>query len=149
MKKKSKVVIVSGYFNPIHIGHVRMIREAAKLGDFLYVIVNNDKQVKLKGSVPFMKELDRMEIVSLIKGVEYSLLSIDKDLTVCESLERLKGLGDVDMIFANGGDRGKKNVPEVETCKRLGIDMAWNVGGKKIRASSELISKAFKRGWKK
>lgn len=134
---KQKVVCVSGYFNPLHVGHLRMMQEAKKLGDKLVVIVNSDEQVKLKGSVPFMSQEDRVEIIKGLACVDDVFLSIDKDKTVCESLKKV----DPD-IFANGGDRKSDNVPELEICKKQNIEMVWEVGGGKIRASSEMIKKA-------
>lgn len=135
--KKPTVVVVSGYFNPIHVGHLEMIQKAKKLGDKLVVIINNDIQVKLKGSVPFMKLEDRVKIVKALRDVDEVFISIDKDKTVCRSLSKLKP-----NIFANGGDRKSLNdVPEYPICQKLGIDMVDGLG-KKIRASSELIKKA-------
>jgi cytidyltransferase-like protein len=110
-------VAVSGYFNPIHIGHVRMLEKAKSLGDYLVVIVNNDNQVKLKGSVPFMKEAERLEIIKAIKFVDEVVLSIDKDRTVCETLSKVKP-----NIFANGGDRDNaKELPEAKVCEENNI----------------------------
>ncbi|HNX10717.1 MAG TPA: adenylyltransferase/cytidyltransferase family protein [bacterium] len=137
ISKKPLVVAVSGYFNPLHVGHLEMIARAAKLGDKLVAIVNNDTQVKLKGSVPFMSQTDRLKIVGALKGVDGVFLSIDKDKTVCKSLAKLKP-----DIFANGGDRHNINdVPEYPVCQKLGIKMVDGLG-KKIRASSILIKKA-------
>lgn len=136
-KKKPVVVAVSGYFNPLHVGHLDMITKAAKLGDKLVVIVNNDKQVKLKGSVPFMSEADRVRVIGSLKGVDEVFLSIDKDKTVCRSLTKIKP-----NIFANGGDRHSiGDVPEYPICKKFGIKMVDGLG-KKIRASSEMIARA-------
>jgi len=140
MKNKKTVVAVSGYFNPIHVGHLEMFREAKKLGDWLVVIVNSDKQVKLKGSVPFMNEDDRLKIVKAIRWVDEAFLSIDKDGSQCESLRKLKP-----DIFANGGDRNKKNIPEDAVCEELNICMIDNVGGGKIRSSSSLLKKVIKK----
>lgn len=138
--KKSRsgktIVAVSGYFNPIHVGHLEMIREAKKLGEHLVAIINSDHQVKLKGSVPFMPEADRVRIMEAIKWVDEVFLSIDKDGTVCESLRVVKP-----NIFGNGGDRNKKNVPEDKVCAELGIKMVYNLG-RKIRSSSILIKEA-------
>ncbi|HZI95570.1 MAG TPA: adenylyltransferase/cytidyltransferase family protein, partial [Candidatus Paceibacterota bacterium] len=111
MKGKKQIVAVSGYFNPIHVGHLKLLEESKKLGDHLVVIVNNDSQVKLKGSVPFMPEKDRAEIISVIKWVDEVFISIDKDKSVCESLKVINP-----DIFANGGDRNKGNVPEAKVC---------------------------------
>lgn len=136
-KKNKRVVAVSGYFNPLHVGHLEMIEMASKIGDELVVIVNNDKQVKLKGSVPFMSETDRLKIISALKYVDRAFLAIDKDKTVCLSLAKLKP-----DVFANGGDRKSLNdVPEYPICQELGIEMVDGLG-EKIRASSKMIAKA-------
>jgi len=137
IKKKTGVVAVSGYFNPLHVGHLEMIEKSRKLGDKLVAIVNNDHQVKLKGSVPFMSQADRLKIVSALKYVDEVFLSIDRDATVCKSLAKVKP-----NIFANGGDRKSLNdVPEFGVCSKLGIKMVDGLG-KKIRASSKLIAEA-------
>lgn len=141
--KKSKnskeiVVAVSGYFNPLHVGHVRYLKEAKKLGTKLIVIINSDKQSKLKGSFLFMSEKERAEIVSSLRFVDGVVLSIDKDKTVCKTLELIKP-----DIFAKGGDRTLDNIPETEreVCQKFGIKIIFNVGGGKIQSSSWLISK--------
>lgn len=136
-KNKEIKVVVSGYFNPLHVGHLEMIEMSKKLGDKLIVIINNDFQVKLKGSVPFMKEEDRIKIIRALRDVDEVFLSIDKDKTVCKSLEKINP-----DIFANGGDRKNINdVPEYEVCQKLNIEMVDGLG-KKIRASSKLIENA-------
>ncbi len=136
-KKEIIVVAVSGYFNPIHVGHLDMIEQAKSLGDKLVVIINNDYQVKLKGSVPFMSLADRIRITSALRDVDEVFISIDRDKTVCKSLSKVKP-----HIFANGGDRKSiGDVPEYPICQKLGIKMVDGLG-KKIRASSELIKKA-------
>lgn len=142
-KIKPVVVAVSGYFNPLHVGHLEMIRLAKKLGDKLIVIVNNDAQVRLKGRVPFMKEKDRVEIVKALRDVDGVVLSIDKyqmangEIPVIKTLAKLKP-----DIFANGGDRHNlENVPEYPICKKLGIKIIDGLG-KKIRASSLMIAQA-------
>jgi len=129
-----KRVAISGYFNPLHVGHLDYIREAKLLGEWLIVIVNNDKQVKLKGSKPFMNEKERIEIVSQIKGVDEVVLSTDEDSTVCKTLSYLKP-----DIFANGGDRKEDNVPESGICKAMRIKEVYNIGGKKVQSSSKLL----------
>ncbi len=134
-----KTVAVSGGFDPIHIGHIRLIQEAAKLGDYLVVIINNDNWLKSKKGYSFMTEIDRREIILAIKGVKAILITNhevdDKDTSVCNALKDLKP-----EIFCNGGDRKKGNIPEYELCKKLGIKMAFNVGkGGKVRSSSELV----------
>lgn len=131
------VVAVSGYFNPIHVGHLEMIQKAKKLGDELVVIINNDTQVALKGSVPFMSLADRIKIVKALRDVDRVFVSIDKDKTVCKSLAKIKP-----DIFANGGDRHSiGDVPEYAVCQKYKIRMVDGLG-KKIRASSQLIANA-------
>jgi D-beta-D-heptose 7-phosphate kinase/D-beta-D-heptose 1-phosphate adenosyltransferase len=135
--KKPVVVAVSGYFNPLHVGHLDMIAKSKKLGDKLVVIINNDVQVKLKGSVPFMSEKDRVRVIGSLRDVDEVFLSIDHDKTVCRSLTKIKP-----NIFANGGDRHSiGDVPEYPICKKFGIKMVDGLG-RKIRASSELIARA-------
>ena len=139
-----RIAIISGYFNPIHTGHLDYIKAASKLGNKLVVIVNNDKQVSLKGSTPFMKEVERMRIVNAIKGVSKTVLSIDTDEAVTETIKSIYNEYSVDyffdsMIFANGGDRTIGNSPEEEYCKWRGIKTDYNVGGKKTQSSSELL----------
>jgi cytidyltransferase-like protein len=135
--KKPVVVAVSGYFNPLHVGHLEMIDRAKKLGNKLIAIVNNDYQVGLKGSVPFMSQADRLKIVAALRNVDKVFLSIDRDKTVCRSLAKLKP-----NIFANGGDRHSiGDVPEYPICRKLNIKMVDGLG-RKIRASSEMIARA-------
>ena len=139
-----KVVITSGYFNPLHIGHINLFREAKKLGDILVVIVNNDEQVKLKGSVPFMSESERMEIIKAIRYVDEVFLSIDKDKSVTESLKAVaqKYVGN-ELFFAKGGDRNADNIPESEKqiCQKYNIKIVNNVGGEKVQSSSWLLAR--------
>lgn len=136
IEKKPVIVAVSGYFNPIHVGHLDMIEKAKKLGDKLVAIVNSDAQVVLKGSVPFMNERDRLRIVRSLRAVDEVFLSIDKDITVRKSLAKIKP-----NIFANGGDRKSiVNVPEYPVCQKLKIKMVDGLG-KKIRASSKIIER--------
>ena len=135
--KKEKVVIVSGYFDPLHVGHLEYLRMASQLGDKLLVIVNNDEQAKLKKGESFMSEKDRMEIIYALECVDEVLISCDNDASVCKSIElaaQFKPMAD--LIFAKGGDRNFGEVPEVDVCKKLGIEMVDNLG-EKIRSSSE------------
>ena len=133
---KGKIVAVSGYFNPLHYGHIKLFEAAKNLGEYLVVIVNNDEQVKLKGSTLFIDEKERMKIISALRVVDNVILSVDKDRTVCKTLELIKP-----DIFANGGDRTKNNIPETAICKKLGCKMVFNVGGGKIQSSSWLLKK--------
>jgi len=129
-------IAVSGYFNPIHKGHIRYLKEAKALGDELIVILNNDKQVKIKKNKPFMDENERYEILSSIKYVNKVIISIDKDETVCKTLELIKP-----DYFVKGGDRTLNNIPEKKICKKLGIKILTGIGGKKIQSSSWLLNK--------
>lgn len=142
--KKHRVVAVSGGFDPIHIGHVRMFQEAKKLGDELVVILNNDHWLADKKGRPFMPATERKEIIEAIKGVDRVVLTEhvpgDPDRSVCHILRTVKP-----HVFANGGDRKPDGdpVPEVELCKELGIDLVYNVGtGGKVQSSSWLIAKS-------
>ena len=133
MSAKNKIRdAVSGYFDPIHIGHLEYLRMAKDLGDSLVVIVNNNHQCKLKKGKHFMDENDRVEIVKALRFVDEVFLSVDKDRTVCKSLEEIKP-----DIFANGGDRATSEVPETPVCKKFNIKMVDGLGDK-IRSSSSL-----------
>ncbi len=128
-------VVTSGYFNPLHKGHVRLLEEAKKLGDKLIVIVNNDNQVKLKGSKVFMNEDERCEIVRALRCVDTVVTSLDQDRTVIKTLDALRP-----HIFAKGGDSTDDNVPEKEICDTIGCKIILGVGGDKIQSSSQLKS---------
>lgn len=140
-KSNKKIIITSGYFNPIHIGHINLIREAKKLGDFLVVVVNNDEQVKIKGSVPFMPSYERIEIVKSLKYADEVMLSVDKDKTVAKSLEAIAKKYKGELYFAKGGDRNAGNIPdsEVEICSKFNIKVINGVGGEKVQSSSWLL----------
>ena len=131
-----KIVAVSGGFDPIHVGHVRMILEAATMGDVI-IIVNSDKWLMRKKGYIFMPYEERQEVLYSIKGVVDVVEAKDDDDTVCKTLERLKP-----DIFANGGDRKDGDVPEYEVCKGLGIAMEFGIGGNdKPQSSSWLVDK--------
>ena len=125
-------VVTSGYFDPLHVGHLECLEMAKELGDRLIVIVNSDLQAKLKKGESFMKEEDRMRIVSALKCVDHVFLSIDKDKSQCESLRHINP-----DIFAKGGDRMSDEIPESKVCKELNIDIVDGLG-EKIRSSSDL-----------
>ena len=120
---KQTAIIVSGYFNPIHKGHLDYLNNAKNLADELFVIVNNDYQRKLKGSKEFMLENERILIISELRIVDSVILSIDQDRSVCATLEKIsKEYSDkYDLFFANGGDQDTKSSPETPLCKKLGI----------------------------
>ncbi len=128
-------VAASGYFNPLHKGHVEYLQKAKSLGDYLIVIINNDKQRALKNSKEFMDEQERMFIVSALKCVDEVFLSIDQDTSVCESLAAIQP-----NIFAKGGDRFSSEIPESKICKQLGISIVDGLG-EKVQSSSWLLNK--------
>jgi len=147
-KSNQKVIITSGYFNPLHIGHINLIREAKELGDFLVVIVNNDAQVKIKGSVPFMPEQERIEIIKALRYADEVVLSVDKDGSVIESLKIVaKKFPKAKLFFAKGGDRNSGNIPESEKkiCEEFKIIVVNNIGGDKVQSSSWLLSKVHEK----
>lgn len=134
--------MVSGGFDPVHIGHVRLFEEAKRLGDELVVVLNNDNWLRFKKGFAFMPALDRKEIIESFRFVDRVVITTHEentnDISVCRELELIRP-----DIFANGGDRKQDNIPEYRLCKRLGIEMVFNVGsGGKIRSSSELVKKA-------
>lgn len=139
---KKKAVIISGYFNPIHKGHLEYINNAKSVADFLFVIVNNDLQRALKGSKEFQDENERVLIVSNIKAVDKAILSIDQDRTVCKTLEKIKTDygNDFALAFANGGDQNNDSIPEKPICEKLGIELIDGLGDK-IQSSSWLLKK--------
>ncbi len=139
---KPKIIIVSGYFNPIHKGHLEYFIHAKSKGDLLYVIVNSDHQRALKGSKEFQKEDERLFIVQHIKEVDQAFLSIDQDRTVCKTLEMLHSQfgGSYQLAFANGGDQNNNSIPEVPICQALGIELIDGLG-EKIQSSSWLLNK--------
>lgn len=132
----SKKVVVSGGFDPIHVGHLRMFQEAAKLGS-LTVVINTDEWLIRKKNYVFMPWSERAEIISEFACVDNVVPAKDGDRTVCETLRELRP-----DIFANGGDRGSTNTPESKVCEELGIEMVYNVGGGKVRSSSHLVNDA-------
>jgi cytidyltransferase-like protein len=139
---KKKAVIVSGYFNPIHKGHLEYLNKAKLLADELFVIVNNDHQRALKGSKEFQLEEERMLIVSNLKAVNKTILSIDTDRTVCATIEEIvKDFGETyDLAFANGGDQNNDTIPERPICEKMGIALLDGLGDK-IQSSSWLLKK--------
>tara|TARA_B100001057_G_C22702649_1_gene892412 strand:+ start:286 stop:711 length:426 start_codon:yes stop_codon:yes gene_type:complete len=137
---KKKAIIVSGYFNPIHKGHLEYFTNAKKLSEELFVIVNSDFQRELKGSKAFQDEEERMIIVNSIKGVDKAILSIDKDRTVCKTIEKIANefSKEYELSFANGGDQNNDTIPEKPICKELGVTLVDGLGDK-IQSSSWLL----------
>lgn len=141
-KKKKKVVMVSGGFDPVHIGHVRLFQEAKKLGDELVILLNNDNWLKLKKGYAFMPEHERKEIIEAFEAVDRVILSSHKkntkDISVCEDIKLIRP-----HLFVKGGDRTYDNIPEVPLCEEIGCQMVFNVGmGGKVQSSSELVKKS-------
>ena len=135
-----KAIIVSGYFNPLHKGHLEYLNQAKAIADKLFVIVNNDNQRALKGSKEFQDEKERLIIISNIKAVDEAVLSIDQDRTVCETIRYIsKEFGqDYELAFANGGDQNNESIPEAPVCKELGVALIDGLG-EKIQSSSWLL----------
>ena len=138
-----KIIVVSGGFDPIHVGHLRMMKEAANHGK-LTVIINSDDWLKQKKGYVFMPFEERAEIISELTCVDKVVMAKDDDRTVCESLRELQP-----DIFANGGDRGANTTPESRLCKELGIELMYDVGGGKVRSSSKLVKEITEKKRKK
>jgi cytidyltransferase-like protein len=142
--RKKIVVAVSGGFDPVHAGHLQLLEEAEKLGDELVVILNNDNWLKKKKGFVFMSQQERRKIIGALKWVDKVVItghcSNPEDMSVNKELERIKP-----DIFANGGDRIKKNVPEKEICKKINCRMVFNIGRDgKMQSSSWLLTKFLK-----
>ncbi len=134
--------MVSGGFDPVHVGHLRMFKAAKALGDKLVVVINNDNWIKLKKGKAFMPDEERREIIEAFECVDYAVLTKHEegtdDMSVCDSLREVRP-----DIFANGGDRFSDNIPEKKVCEELGIEMVFNIGGEKVASSSDMV-KAYK-----
>ena len=141
---KNKIVIVSGYFNPLHKGHIEYFHNAKKLGDNLFIIVNNDFQRKLKGSKSFMYENERLLIIKELKVVDYSYLSVDKSRDVSITIKKIyKDLNNKYILsFGNGGDQNNETIPEVKVCDDLNIKLIDGLG-EKVQSSSWLLNKKY------
>ena len=139
---KQKAIIVSGYFNPIHKGHLEYFNNAKAMADKLFVIVNNDYQRELKGSKEFQDENERMIIVSNIKAVDKAILSIDTDRTVCATIKMIaEQFGEeFELGFANGGDQNNDTIPERSVCAQMNVALIDGLGDK-IQSSSWLLKK--------
>ena len=140
-----KIIVLSGGFDPVHVGHMRMFEDAKKYGAKVIVGVNSDKWLIRKKGAPFMSHDERTEI---LKGVKYIDLVVgfnDEDDSACELIKDVQSMypgKDVKIFFGNGGDRTNKTTPEINYCKSNNIEMLWGVGGGKIQSSSELIAKS-------
>ncbi|MCX7778924.1 MAG: adenylyltransferase/cytidyltransferase family protein [Patescibacteria group bacterium] len=139
---KKKIVIVSGFFNPLHGGHLSHLKEAKKLGDELWVIVDNDKQQLIKKGQIILDENERMMIVQELKCVDKVILAIDKDISVAETLKMLAEKNpDCEIILAKGGDRNFDNLPEKEkeVCRKYKIKVIAGVGTEKVNSSTRIV----------
>lgn len=148
-RKKKKVVMVSGGFDPVHIGHVRLFNEAKKLGDELVVVINNDHWLRLKKGYVFMPEHERKEIIEAFEAVDRVVLSSHKkdtkDISIINDLKIIRP-----HVFAKGGDRNMGNIPEVDICKEIGCEIVCDVGfGGKVQSSSGLVKGVMKKKNKK
>lgn len=132
-KQRKKTVMVSGGFDPVHVGHLRMFQEAATLGEVI-VVVNSDEWLMRKKGYCFMSFEDRCEIIRGFSCVKKVVGVDDSDDTVIDAIDKYRP-----DIFANGGDRFAKNTPETSICEKYEIETFWGVGGEKIRSSSELV----------
>ncbi len=140
-----KLVIVSGFFNPLHGGHLDMIEAAAKLGDRLLVIVNNDEQQMIKKGKIILPQENRYRLMTALRGVDEVMLSVDKDQPVIETIRLIAQTHPYDeLVFANGGDRSAPEaVPEKDVCEEYGIEMIYGVGGTEKADSSTRINQAL------
>lgn len=138
---KKKAVIVSGYFNPLHKGHIEYLKLSKEKADFLFVIVNNDLQRSLKGSKEFMLEDERLLIVSNIKGVDKVFLSIDEDRSVIKTIQKIHNdyESKYKLYFSNGGDQKNQIIPERKICEKLKIKLIEDMG-QKVQSSSWLLN---------
>ena len=139
------VIIVSGGFDPVHKGHIRMFREAANFGANVIVGLNSDEWLSRKKGKPFMKWEERAEILESCKFVNQVIPFDDSDDTANDAIKRVFDMynadsSDYNIYFANGGDRKLGNVPELDVCKELEVVMLWGIGGGKIQSSSWLIN---------
>ena len=130
----NKTIAISGGFDPVHIGHLNMITDAAENGSVI-VILNSDLWLEQKKGYVFMPFEERKAILEAFSDVHHVIDVDDSDGTVCAALDQLRPC-----YFGNGGDRVSDNVPEVKFCKKYGIGLRWNLGGHKIQSSSELVT---------
>jgi cytidyltransferase-like protein len=139
---KKKAIIVSGYFNPVHKGHIEYFNKAKAQGDTLFVIVNNDFQRELKGSKEFQTQAERVFIVENLKAVDKVFLAVDQDRTVCETIRLISQelSNEYQLGFANGGDQNNTSIPEAPVCRELDIELIDGLGDK-IQSSSWLLNK--------
>jgi len=154
--KKSSIAVVSGGFDPLHVGHIRLFNQARSVTscDLLWVIMNNDNWLKAKKGYVFMPQLERVEILNALRSVDMVLTSMhvenDPRQDICKEIEYIAyAMPQHRFIFCNGGDRGRDNTPEVELCKNIGWRTLFGVGGiDKVQSSSDLVLEASMKGFK-
>eukprot|EP00612_Vaucheria_litorea_P002695 CAMPEP_0171459424 /NCGR_PEP_ID=MMETSP0945-20130129/4712_1 /TAXON_ID=109269 /ORGANISM="Vaucheria litorea, Strain CCMP2940" /LENGTH=147 /DNA_ID=CAMNT_0011985437 /DNA_START=103 /DNA_END=546 /DNA_ORIENTATION=+ len=131
-----KIVVCSGYFDPMHLGHVEYLEKSKDVGDKLIVIVNSDKQATMKKGQPFMPAAERVRLVRALECVDAAIISVDDDRTVCKTLSILHP-----DIFTNGGDQTNTSIPEAAICEKLNIQLVDGLGGK-VQSSSWLLARS-------
>ena len=146
-KELKKIIILSGGFDPVHVGHVRMFEAAKDEGAIVFVGANSDAWLSRKKGKPFMPEVERIEILEAFKSIDYVYTFNDDDDTACDLIKKIvreyaDKNEDVKIFFGNGGDRTNDTTPEIEFCNQNNIGMLWGVGGGKIQSSSDLIGKS-------
>ena len=138
-----KVVILSGGFDPVHIGHLRMFKAAKNENAIVIVGANSDAWLSRKKGKPFMVESERIEILEGFKYIDFVYTFDDRDDTACDLIEKVslkyKNNKNIKIFFGNGGDRNLTSTPEIKYCERNNIEMLWGLGGGKIQSSSDLI----------
>ena len=143
----NRIIILSGGFDPVHIGHIRMFKAAKETQAKVIVGVNSDEWLSRKKGQPFMAENERIEILSSCKYIDSVINFDDSDGTACNLIKKVidswKGTN-VKIFFGNGGDRTSETTPEIKYCKDNNIEMLWGLGGNKIQSSSELTGQTKK-----
>ncbi len=140
-----KIIILSGGFDPVHIGHIRMFKEAKERGDVVIVGANSDEWLNRKKGRAFMPLVERIEILKAIEYIDYVWTFDDKDNTACKLIDKViqkfsDRAGEFKIYFGNGGDRTDETTPEINFCNQNDINMIWGIGGEKIQSSSDLIN---------
>tara|TARA_Y100000592_G_scaffold34829_1_gene55333 strand:+ start:1757 stop:2224 length:468 start_codon:yes stop_codon:yes gene_type:complete len=135
------VIVLSGGFDPMHVGHLRMIQESAKMAEIVIAGVNSDEWLMRKKGYVFMPHEERVEMVQGTRGVSKAMAFDDDDNSACDLLRRVRALWpNFKVAFANGGDRTSDNIPEIPVAEELDVHLIWGVGGGKIQSSSDLVS---------